>query len=81
MQRLVAAPAEALFGVVGRPHVEGGERVDAARVGDREVAGDFGPGADAHAVGLLDGPPEVNACSGGSPSLQTPSSSARRSSG
>ena len=54
MQRLMAAPAEALLGVVGRPHVEGGERVHAARVGDREVAGDFGPGADAHAVGLLD---------------------------
>ena len=55
MQRLVPAPAEPLFGVVGRPHVEGRERVHAARVGDREVAGHLGPGADAHAVGLLDG--------------------------
>ena len=54
VQRLVAAPAEALLGVVGRPHVEGGERVDAARVGDREVPRDFGPGADANAIGLLD---------------------------
>ena len=59
MQRLAAAPAEALFGVVGRPHVERGQRVDAARVGDREVAGDFGPGADAHAVGLLSGAPDA----------------------
>ena len=31
--------------------------------------------------GCWTGAPEVNACSGGSPSLQTPSSSARRSSG
>ena len=54
VQRLLAAPAQALFGVAGCPHVERGERVDAARVGDREVPGDLGPCADAHAVGLLD---------------------------
>ncbi len=53
VQRLLAAlPGQPLLGVVARPYVEGGERVDAARVGDREVPGHLGPRADAHAVGL-----------------------------
>src|SRR6185312_14721784 len=40
------------FGVVRRPHVEGGESVDAAGVDDREVVGDLRPGPDPNAVRL-----------------------------
>src|SRR5947209_16729617 len=49
-----ALPFQALLGVVGRPHVEGRERLDAARIGDGELAGDLRPGADPDAVGLGD---------------------------
>ena len=54
VQRVAALPRQALLGVVGRPHVVRRQRVDRARVGDRPVAGDLGPRADADALGLGD---------------------------
>ena len=54
VQRVAPLPVEALLGVVGGPDVEGREGVDGARVGDRDVVGDFGPGAQADAVRLGD---------------------------
>ena len=54
VQRVAPLPVEPLLGVVGGPDVEGREAVDDARVGDRDVVGDLGPGAQADAVGLGD---------------------------
>src|SRR5829696_5094059 len=54
VERMPALPGEPLLGVVGRPHVERRQRLDGAAVGDRPRAGDLGPGADAHALGLGD---------------------------
>src|SRR5437764_14153169 len=47
-------PRQSLLRVVGRPDVEGRQRVDRAAVGDREVSGDLRPGANADAIGLGD---------------------------
>ena len=55
VQRLASTPAKALLGVVGAPHVEGGEGVHATRVLHGEVAAHLGPGPDPDAVGLLQG--------------------------
>ena len=54
VERVARLPAQALLRVVRRPDVERRELADDARVGDREVAGDLGPGADADAVRLRD---------------------------
>ena len=54
MKRMAALPRQALLSVVGRPHVVRGQPVHAAAVGHLEMPGHLGPGADAHAVGLLD---------------------------
>ena len=59
MQRVAALPRQALLGVVGRPHVERRQRIDSPPVGDGEVRGHFGPGPDAHPVGLHDVLPAV----------------------
>ena len=48
-----AAPAKSLLRVVGGPDVERREFADRTLVGDRVLAGDLCPGADSHAVRLL----------------------------
>src|SRR5919198_5419507 len=54
VKRIAALPAQALVSVVLRPHVEGGEAVDDARVARLEVVGHLRPRADAHPIGLRD---------------------------
>ena len=54
VQRMGPLPAQPLAGVVLRPDVVRGERVDDPGIVDREVVGDLGPGADPDPVGLRD---------------------------
>src|SRR3954452_14364519 len=54
VQRMTALPRQSLLCVVGRPDVEGRQRLDHPMVVGREVIGDLGPGADPNPVGLRD---------------------------
>ena len=80
VEGVAGLPGEALLGVIGAPHVERRERVDAARVGDREWAATSAKARmrTRSGCGILLASAR---CAGGSPSAQTPSSSARWSSG
>src|SRR5581483_6051986 len=54
VERVPALPGKPLLGVVGCPHVERGQGVDGATIGDREMRRDLSPGANTHPVGLVE---------------------------